>query len=124
MRAQAPRRVGLAVVLHGACLDRLGAGRGGDGKRLAAERPCAAARCLADADGEVELPDGLGDGAGDGLAEREEGHREPGRDRNLGDDGRAAPPLPQHIAESQAQAVRQPPGRASRPRSPRRCRLR
>ena len=118
MRAEAPRRVGLAVVLHGARLDRLGSGdarcRGGDGERLAAERPCAAARCLADADGEVELADGLADGAVDGLAEREEGDREPGRDRDLGDHGRAAPLLPQHVAESQAQAAGHP-GSASGP---------
>jgi len=54
----------------------------------------------------VELADGLGDGAGDGLAEREEGHRQPGRDRDLDDHRRAAPPLPQHGAESQAEAAR------------------
>ena len=117
MRAEAPRRVGLAVVLHGARLDRLGSAdarcRGGHGERLAAERPCAASRCLPDADGEVELADCLGDGAVDGLAEREEGHREPGRDRDLGDHGHAAPPLPQHIAESQAQAIGYPLGQSA-----------
>ena len=76
MGAQAPRHVGLPVVLHRTGLDRLGTGdarcRCGDGERPAGERLRAVARCLADGDAEVELADGLADDGGYRLAEGKE----------------------------------------------------
>src|SRR5262249_59632263 len=103
-RARPDGRVSLPVVLHRAGLDRLSAGDawrgGGDGDRLAAERPGPAARCHADADAEVKLADGLADDGGYGLAEGEEGDREPGRCGNLRYRGDAAALLAQRVADA------------------------
>ena len=118
MGAQAPRHIRLPVVLHGTGLDGLDAGDagcgGGDGERLAAERPRAAARCLPGADAEVQRADGLADDGGYRLAEGEEGDREPGGHGDLRDRGRAAAFLPQHVADSHPHAAGHPVP-ASRP---------